>query len=237
MEDWKLEPARDLGLAGLERYRSPWREGGLVESALRLGWWASLRATFRLWNRLKVRGAENLPREPPFVLVANHASHLDALVLGSLVPLRWRDQLSPLAAKDVFFETLPAAGFAAAVLNALPVWRRAARGRGLADLRRRLVEGPCVYVLFPEGGRARDGKMGAFKPGVGMLVAGTPVPVVPCHLQGTFQALPPGSWLPRPSPITVRVGRPMTFEGRADGKAGWEEVAAALEEAVRGLGR
>jgi 1-acyl-sn-glycerol-3-phosphate acyltransferase len=235
VDEWKLEPARDLGLTGLERCRCPWREGGLLESALRLGWWASLRGALRVWNRLTVHGRENLPARPPFVLVANHASHLDALVLGSLVPLRWRDQLFPLAAKDVFFETLPAAGFAAGVLNALPVWRRAPRGRGLAELRKRLLAEPCVYVLFPEGTRSRDGVMGAFKPGVGTLVAGTGVPVVPCHLRGTFEALPPGAWLPRAGRITVRLGTPLTFEGVADGRAGWEQVAGALEEAVRGL--
>jgi 1-acyl-sn-glycerol-3-phosphate acyltransferase len=235
VDEWKLEPARDLGLPPMERYRSLRREGGLVESLLRLGWWGFLRMTFVAWNRLRVHGRENLPPAPPFVLAANHLSHLDALVMGSVLPLRWRDCVFPLAAKDVFFEKLPVAGFASAVLNALPVWRRAARGHGLEALRERLVAEGCIYLLFPEGTRARDGKMGRFKPGVGRLVAGTPVPVVPCFLQGTFEAMPPNSWVLRPEPIGVRIGRPLTFEGVANERDGWGDVAGRLEAAVREL--
>jgi 1-acyl-sn-glycerol-3-phosphate acyltransferase len=109
MEDWKLEPAHDLGLRGMARYRSTRREGGLIESTVRLAWWALLRGVFRTWNRLQVCGREHLPSRPPFILVANHASHLDALVLTAALPLRWRDQTFPMAASDVFFEIHPLA--------------------------------------------------------------------------------------------------------------------------------
>ena len=235
MEDFKLEPAHDLGLAPMARYRSHSREGGLVESILRLGWWGSLRIIFRGWNRLAVQGREHLPGQPSFVLAANHLSHLDALALGSVLPLRWRDYLFPLAAKDVFFETLPVAGFAAAVLNALPVWRRAHRGHALEDLRQRLITEPCVYILFPEGTRARDGTMGKFKSGIGILVAGTTVPVVPCYLQGTFEAMPPNSWFLRPKRIEVRIGKPLTFERCANERDGWNQVGWQVEAAVRKL--
>jgi 1-acyl-sn-glycerol-3-phosphate acyltransferase len=177
-----------------------------------------------------------VPEQPSYVLVANHASHLDALVLGSMVPLRWRDHLFPLAAKDVFFEKLPVAGFAAAALNALPVWRRAARGHGLADLRERLLAEPCIYILFPEGARTRIGQMEKFKPGIGMLVAGTSVPVVPCYLQGTFEAMPANSWLLRPRRISVRLGKTLTFETFTNDRSGWTGVAEILEAAVRDLG-
>jgi 1-acyl-sn-glycerol-3-phosphate acyltransferase len=235
MEEWKLEPARGLELPPMERYRNEWREGGLVESVLRLGWWAFLRTTFRVYNRLKVRGREHLPQKPQYVLIANHASHLDALVLGSILPLRQRDHLFPLAAKDVFFERLPVAGFVASAINALPVWRRASRGHALGDLRQRLLTEPCIYILFPEGTRTRDGTMGTFKPGIGRLVAGTAIPVIPCCLSGTFEAMPPQAWLLRPRQITVQVGRPLTFEGIPDERGGWQEIAAALEVNVRGF--
>jgi 1-acyl-sn-glycerol-3-phosphate acyltransferase len=219
----------------MERYRSQWREGGLVESTLRLGSWVWLRTMFRVWNRLTVHGREHLPAQPSFVLVANHASHLDALVLGSILPLRRRDQLFPLAAKDVFFEKLPVAGLAAAAINALPVWRRASRGHALADLRQRLLTEPCIYILFPEGTRTRDGTMGTFKPGIGRLVAGTSVPVIPCYLHGTFQAMPPNSWLLRPRQIVVQLGKPLTFENIPDERAGWHEIAGTLEAKLRVL--
>ena len=83
MQDWKLEPARDLGMSLGERSRSLRRECGLIETAAHLGWWSLMRAYLRVGHRLTVHGREHLPSEPPFVLVANHTSHLDALVLAA----------------------------------------------------------------------------------------------------------------------------------------------------------
>ncbi len=151
------------------------------------------------------------------------------------MPLAWRDRLFPLAAKDVFFDRLPVAGFAALVLNALPVWRGSIRGHGLSEMRQRLIEEKCVYILFPEGQRTRSGEMNRFKAGIGMLVAGTPVPVVPCYLDGAFEAMRPNSWLLRPTRITARLGAAVTFGDLANERAGWDQVAETLNGAVRAL--
>jgi 1-acyl-sn-glycerol-3-phosphate acyltransferase len=235
MKDWDLEPARDLGLSGMNRYRSPWRESGLIESGARLLWWVLLRTTFRTWNRLTVVGREYLPAQPPFVLVANHASHLDAPLLTNALPLRWRDQTFPIAARDVFFERYSLAAFSAMFINAIPVFRSVARGRGLADMRERLLGEPCIMLLFPEGTRTRTGEINRFKSGVGMLVAGTSVPVVPCHIQGAFEAMPPNGWLLRPKRLTIRLGPAQTFVEVANKREGWDECAECLEQAVRSL--
>src|SRR5258708_9235831 len=110
---------------------------------------------------------------------------------------RIRDRLFPLAAGDVFFETPAKAAFAAHLLNALPVWRRNAGRHGLDELRKRLLEEEGVFILFPEGGRSRDGEMKPFKAGIGMLVAGTPAQVVPFYLDGPFEAFPARIMVPR----------------------------------------
>jgi 1-acyl-sn-glycerol-3-phosphate acyltransferase len=235
VDAWKIDPAHDLGLTGMQRLRSLKREGGLVESVARFGWWGFVRLWMRLLHRLKIYGHDNLPSEPRFVLVANHASHLDALALGCAVPLRWRDHLFPLAAGDVFFESWSMASFAATCLNALPVWRRKVGRYAMQDLRARILTNQCIYILFPEGGRTRDGRMLPFKAGLGMLVAGTSVPVVPCYLQGTYEAGPPGSTFPRPHPITMHVGKPLTFPAISNDPSGWGEIARTLEIQVRGL--
>jgi 1-acyl-sn-glycerol-3-phosphate acyltransferase len=235
VEDWKLEPARDLGLPLREALQSHRRESGLLTTAGHHLWWGLVRGYLRLYHRLAVEGRENLPAEPPFVLVANHVSHLDALVLGAPLPARLRDRVFPVAAGDTFFEKPSQAFFAASFLNALPIWRRKCGAHALQQLRERLLREPCAYLLFPEGTRSRDGRLGRFKPGLGMLVAGTPVPVVPCHLDGTFRALPPHARLPRPCQIVVRVGEPLIFAGLPDERAGWAEVARTTAEAVRRL--
>jgi 1-acyl-sn-glycerol-3-phosphate acyltransferase len=235
VDDWKLDLAHDHGLAGMQRLCSLKRESGLLESMARFGWWGGVRVWMRLWHRLEIHGREHLPAEPKFVLVANHASHLDALVLGCAVPLRWRDRLFPLAAGDVFFQKWSIASFATTFLNAMPVWRRKVGRYAIQDLRARLIAEQCIYILFPEGGRTRDGKMLKFKAGVGMMVAGTTVPVVPCYLRGTFEAGPPGSTFPRPRPISMRVGEPLTFPEIANDHAGWGQVADSVEAAVSRL--
>jgi 1-acyl-sn-glycerol-3-phosphate acyltransferase len=237
MEPWKLQPARDSGLPSQERWSSPRRESGLPESATRWGWCVLTRLFFRCWNRLEVRGMEHLPDQAPFVLVANHSSHLDAPVLASIMPLRWRDRVSPIAAGDLFFASKSRAFFSGLVINALPVWRRKQTpgAHSLLDLRRRLLEDQAIYIVFPEGTRTRDGKMAGFKAGIGALVASTTVPVVPCYLAGTFEAAPPECRFPRRKKITVRLGVLKTFAAIQNDHSGWVEVGRTLESAIHEL--
>jgi 1-acyl-sn-glycerol-3-phosphate acyltransferase len=235
MDDWKLEPAHDHDLQGIERCRSYRREGGLISSTLRLMWWSLLRSGFGMWNGLRVIGREHLPAAPPFVLVANHTSHLDALLLQSVLPAKWRDHTFPIAAHDVFFEQLSVAAFASTVINALPVQRKGTGRHALAEMRQRMIEDPGILILFPEGTRSRTGDMGIFKPGIGMLVAGTPAPVVPCHIDGSYHALPPDRRLVRPRRITVRLGPAHNFAELPEERSGWQTCAERLEASVREL--
>jgi 1-acyl-sn-glycerol-3-phosphate acyltransferase len=235
MQDWKLEPARDLGLPPGERLRSLDRESGLISSALHQAWWALVRSYLAVWHRLHIVGWEHVPREPSFVLVANHTSHLDALVLAAPLPWRLRDHIFPVAAGDVFFETPLMTSFAAHMLNALPMWRKNCGRHAMEQLRRRLIEEPCAYILFPEGTRSRDGQMASFKPGLGMLVAGTNVPVVPCYLSGCHEALSPDAKWPRPRRISVRIGAPLNFANVANDRKGWVEISHETQLRVQRL--
>ena len=170
-------------------------------------------------------------------LVANHCSHLDALALCRAMPPRLTGRVFSLAAGEVFFDNPAASGFAAMAVNALPLWRGlTSAAADLAPLRRRLVEDLIVLVLFPEGTRSRTGQMARFRPGVGALVAGTAVPVVPCLLRGTFAAWPASRRLPRPARVELTIGPAVHFAEAPHNRAGWIEVAARCEAAVRELG-
>ena len=103
------------------------------------------------------------------------------------------------------------------------------------SLRDRLAQERCDYIMFPEGTRTRTGAMARFRGGLGRLVAGTDVPVVPCHLAGTFEAMPPGRRWPRRVPVTVRIGRPLHFGDVPDDRRGWDVVAARAEDEVRAM--
>lgn len=233
--DWKYEPARDLGLPTPERWKSLRRERGLGELAVGHAWWSAVRVWLRVRQSLVITGREQLPREAPFVLVANHTSHLDALVLGAAVPGNLRVRTFPIAAGDTFFETPVTAALAATLLNALPMWRKRCGPHAMEELRARLVGEPCGHILFPEGTRARDGLLQRFRPGVGMLVAGTDVPVIPARIVGAYDAWPADRKRPRGGRVSLCIGPPLRFADVANERAGWELVAARLQAAVESL--
>ena len=235
MEDWQYKPAADFGLPPAERMRSLHRESGLLGTLFQSAAWWATRASMTIWHRLRIEGREHLPADPPYILAANHCSHLDTASMAMAVPRKHRKRVFPIAAGDTFFDTPGRALFSATVLNALPMWRHNCGRHAIQTLRHRLVEDRCIYILFPEGTRSRTGDMAPFKAGLGMLLAGNEVPVVPCHLTGTFKALPPGSMFPRPRTIRLAIGEPLSFSELPNKKAGWEAAASQLEQAIRGL--
>ena len=235
LEEWTYKPARDLGLPAHERRLSLRREVGLISAMSCLMWRGLTRAYLAIAHRLEIRGRENLPAVGPFIVVANHASHLDALILAAALPVRHVGNVFPIAAGDTFFTKPATSIFATACMNALPIWRRNCGAHSLGELRDRLAADGSIYILFPEGTRTRTGEMTPFKPGIGRLVAGTPVPIVPCYLCGTFDALPSSRGVPRPVAISARIGLPLVFEAAANDRLGWEEIARSLEAAVRQL--
>ena len=235
MEPWNLEPAHDTGLTPSERFRSVRRESGLLESLTHHACFSLIRGYFAIAHRLTIVGRDRLPVHGPFVLAANHCSHLDALALGAALTPRHRERAFPIAAGDVFFQTKATSTFSAIVLNALPMWRKNCGPHALADLRRKLQEERAIFIIFPEGGRSRNGSMMPFKHGLGMLVAETNVPVVPCGLVGTFEALPAERNIPRPVAIKLAIGDPVQFASTANHRTGWSQIAANVESRVRDL--
>src|SRR5437588_8411473 len=235
MEHWNLQPAHDTGLTPSERFRSVRRESGLLESLAHHACFSLLRSYFAIDHQLTTVDREKLPAHGPFVLAANHCSHLDALALGAALTPRHRERAFPIAAGDVFFQTKMTSTFSAIMLNALPMWRKNCGPHALADLRRKLQEEKAIFIIFPEGGRSRTGSMMPFKHGLGMLVAETDVPVVPCALVGTFDALPPKGNFPRPAAIKLAIGDPLQFAPMINDRTGWSQIAQSVESAVRNL--
>jgi 1-acyl-sn-glycerol-3-phosphate acyltransferase len=235
MNHWCYQTASDHGLAPLDGLASPKRESGLPQWLLQHLTWNALAGYMRVRHGLTVTRAEELPR-PPFVLVANHCSHLDALALGVAVDWQLRGDLRFMAARDTFFDTPVHAMFAAGMLNALPLDRSRRGGHTVLAMRQQLQAGELGLVLFPEGTRSRSGEMGRFKPGIGMLTAGTSIPVIPCYLEGAYSAWPAGQAIPGGGQVRLRIGDAMTFEGVDNCGDGWREIAATLETAVAKLG-
>ena len=231
-EIWHYEPAADLNVPWRKRPASELRDSGLTGG---LGNWAVrqlIRTYLHARHPLTLTGAEHLPQQTPFVLVANHTSHLDAMVLESIFPEHLATRVFALAAGDYFFDTAGKRLAAAQLVNALPVWRGKATRHALANLRERLERGTCGFIVFPEGTRSRTGELQPFKPGIGMLVAGSSIPVVPCTLNGCFESWPSCAPRPRPGAIRLEIHPPRTFPDVPNGREGWERIAAELQAAV-----
>jgi len=233
---WELRTARDFNIPFAASLRSHKREPGLLSVMGHALWLGCVRAYLKTAHRLQVTGGAHLPADAPFVIVGNHTSHLDVLSLTASLTHRLAHRATALAAGDVFFRTTRSAMFAAAALNALPIWREETTLADLAFLRLRLMEDRMVFILFPEGTRARDGVMKRFRPGLGAFVAGTDIPVVPCFLTGAHACWPPQRRLPRPGPLHLAIGAPLRFDAVRNDPRGWKEVARQTEAAVRALG-
>lgn len=235
MDSWDYEPTADFDKSPIEKLRMFPRQPDMLVYALRFAVHAFLRVWLRVYHRYTIAGREHLPLDRPFVMIANHGSHLDALSLLSALPLGRIQRAYPAAAKDYFFTSMPKIAFSAVVVNAMPFDRKENPRDSLAICRHLLETPRHILILFPEGTRTTTGELGTFKPGIGFLTAGTDIAVVPCHLDGAFRAWPKGAFIPRPRKLTLRIGEPMTFADVAADKEGAKAIAARLEETVRGL--
>lgn len=231
--DWQYEATSDLGQSLTDRLRNFPREPDMLVYGLRSLAALGMRGWLRLVHRLRITGAP-VPAES-CILVGNHSSHLDALVLQAALPLRRLHRVFPAAAEDYFFRSLHRILFAAVFINALPFARSTHIRQSLALCRALLATPGNVLILFPEGTRSPDGQMHPFRPGIGALVAGTPIPVVPCWIEGAARAWPKGALLPRPRRVSVRIGQPLQFADVAEDKEGIHRIASILQEAVEGL--
>lgn len=183
---------------------------------------------------LRVRHRERLSAAGaaagPAILVANHNSHLDTLVLMAAMPLRRLWRCRPLAAAD-HFRSGPLGWLARRLLRAILVPRCGRTpAAALAPAVEALDRGE-ILILFPEGSRGRPEVMGAFKRGVAELVRARPaVPVIPIRLQGLGRCLPKASLLFLPFDCHAVVGPPADLAGLPP-----EAVPAALQAAVTAL--
>jgi 1-acyl-sn-glycerol-3-phosphate acyltransferase len=142
-----------------------------------------------------------VPLQGPVLIVANHQSNLDPVLIGLACPR----QLKYFARVGLFF--WPFSWWIRA-LGAVPIDRTKAIG-GMKTTLKLLKQGDAV-VLFPEGSRTYDGTMSEMLPGFCMLARRSGATIVPAAIDGAFDALPRGSAIPRLADITLVICPPIT---------------------------
>jgi 1-acyl-sn-glycerol-3-phosphate acyltransferase len=175
-----------------------------------------------IW-RPKVTGAEHVPASGGAILAANHLSVVDSVFL----PLMMDRGVTFSAKSEYFTASGPAARLWAWYLratNQLQMDRDGARAaQATLEAALALLQAGNLFGIYPEGTRSPDGRLYRGRPGVGWLALKSGLPVIPVGMVGTRRVLPPGSVVPRPGRIEIRIGAPLSFPpevlGAAPGKA------------------
>lgn len=165
------------------------------------------------------------------VYFANHASHLDTLVIWASLPLALRARTRPVAAADYWDRPGLRRWLAWRVLQALMVTRGGAGSRdALHQLIAALDEGDSL-ILFPEGTRGDGGGIGELRPGLYHIARERPaVELVPVFLDNLNRILPKGEYLPVPLIGRVTFGAPIRLAAGEDRHAFLQRARAALLE-------
>lgn len=164
---------------------------------------------------LNIRHRERIPTNGPGIVVSNHNSHLDTLVLMTLLPWSRLKLARPVAAKDYFLRHRLLAWFALNIMHIIPLERQIADRTQdpLAGCSEALKSGD-ILILFPEGSRGDPEQMGTFKTGIAHLAKRHPdVPITPIFLHGLGKALPKGEAVLVPFFCDVFVGEPLQWAG------------------------
>ena len=191
-------------------------------------------SAMRLWSRAivwssfvkpRILGLENIAPNQAYIFCANHLSYLDPPLLAAFLPNRLRF----LAKRSLF--RIPVFGWAMRRIGNLPLDRANAReaSKNLAAAAREFAAGNSI-IIFPEGGRSIDGRLGPFLSGGFRLAISLEAPVVPIAIQGTRDSLAPGSLFFAGGLVRVLVGRPISTRGL--GPNDREKLSANVRSAI-----
>lgn len=158
-----------------------------------------VRWLYKLFYDFHIEGAENIPQDKPVVLASNHRSYADPVILTMPMKL----PVSYMAKEELFRNKL--FGWFIRKLGAFPVVRGSGDMKVIEDSIKILESGRNL-VIFPEGTRSKDGKVGKGKTGVAMIAAKSGADVVPCGI--IFE----GEKLHFRSKLTLKFGKPIKAE-------------------------
>jgi 1-acyl-sn-glycerol-3-phosphate acyltransferase len=191
-------------------------------------WYDFLRLPCRLVGvtvfRIRVFGREHVPRSGGVLVVSNHQSHLDPVLIGLSC-----DRRLNYVARDTLFGFAPFRWLINS-LDAIPIDREGLGLGGIKESLRRLKAGEML-LIFPEGTRTRDGNVGELKPGFLALARRSKVPILPLAIDGGYESWPRRNLLPGPAVIHVRFGAAISPDRVA--QLGDDALQAEVDRQIR----
>ena len=206
----------------------------------------------RVLTPIAVRGADRLRgQDGPFIVAANHVSHLDTPVILRTLPARIRRRLVVAAAKDYFYRGRLRGTLVSLSLATFPFDRGEGSRESLRQCRALLARGWSL-LIFPEGTRSPSGELGRVRRGVAVLATATGVPVLPIYVHGLAEVMPKGTRAPLPGGVVVDLGEALhprpeetvdalcnridrALRSLANRRPGWGKDGAADDAEARGL--
>jgi 1-acyl-sn-glycerol-3-phosphate acyltransferase len=165
----------------------------------------------RCVTRVRVEGAiDEIPRDGPVILAANHVSNADPVVIGAWLTPTLGRRIHWLGKREMF--DWPIVGWMARNGGVVPVDRAAADAEAFR-MARRVLDAGHILMVFPEGTRSQTGELQRPKDGLAMLALRTGATIVPIGVSDSDRVWPRGQKLPKPGGrITMRIGRPFRLE-------------------------
>jgi len=188
-----------------------------------------LRPFLKLFFGVNIAGRKNLASLDQYIIIANHNSHLDIMLLFYILPIKRILTTQPVAAEEYFSKWKALFNLVNFLFR--PIW--IVRGREVDDplkeMKEALNSGHSI-IVFPEGTRGVPGEIKRFKTGVGRLaVEYRNVPIIPVFLSGPEKSFPKKSAVPVPIWNYVTIGPPQMFQGEA------LDITSSLEKMIREL--
>ncbi|NOR53443.1 MAG: hypothetical protein GQ536_05085 [Candidatus Aminicenantes bacterium] len=188
-----------------------------------------LRPFLKLFFGINLAGRKNLTSLDQYIIIANHNSHLDTLLLFYTLPVKHILMTRPVAAEEYWSQSKAMFKLVNYLLRPIWIVRDQKVDDPLKEMKEALDSGQNL-IMFPEGTRGAPGQIGRFKTGVARLaVEYRSVPIIPVFLLGPEKAFPRKSALPLPIWNTVTIGPPQMFEGDT------LDITSSLEKMIREL--
>jgi long-chain acyl-CoA synthetase len=165
--------------------------------------------------RVRTIGVERVARvKPPVLFISNHVTDVDAALILSALPWRWRYRIAIAMAGETLREWREKAkvkyALGAALFNVFSLPRQSGFRQSFAYAGEAVDRGYSV-LIFPEGAETTDGQLQPFKAGIGLLASELKIPVVPIMLRGLFEVKQRNQRFVKPGTVSITFGEPITF--------------------------
>ena len=225
---------RFSALLQIKSYRTEphaWQTQLWARAARKIGrHWVMTRHVQEIAKPFSITGAGALAGvRGPALIIANHTSHFDTPVVLTALPEQLRERTAVAAAADRFYRTNKKRTWWWSLFwNTFPIARGG--GKKALDYPMELLEKGWSILIYPEGGRAKTGRLKRFHHGPTIMAMQGKVPIIPVFLEGLEAIMPRGTTTPTPGPVNVRLGAPISLEGIESVPEGTAKLEAAMRE-------